>query len=350
MSDTSVSSRRRRRLSPSEKYEIWVSVLTGQATQREAAERSGWTGRRWCTAAGSRSRARWTRWRQRCRAGLGRVAEAAALAEARRGDRAAAGHGHRAGGGAASARGKSALGLSAGPVPPRVDAMRQGRPARAGRPRRAAGLVDHGGPACCWGSTRPGRRGGGPRRAVGRLADRRRGGGAVHGLLDGAGRDPGAVRGLGRDRPLPPQAGRTAAPGSELVHVSASPPCGGCWPPKALCCKAIRPREPAVRAPWPEWVAWKPNRDLVLRLHPLHPRPPGRGRGHGRGVAPVAGHAWSRPRRPPPRSRSPSPPRSTRSSLADRSTPALLARAARRQPPRRRSTAPTPRQCRCCSR
>ena len=33
--------RRRRRLSPSEMYEIFVSVLTGQATQREAAERYG---------------------------------------------------------------------------------------------------------------------------------------------------------------------------------------------------------------------------------------------------------------------------------------------------------------------
>jgi transposase-like protein len=30
---------KRRRLSPSEKYEIYVSVLTGQATQREAADR-----------------------------------------------------------------------------------------------------------------------------------------------------------------------------------------------------------------------------------------------------------------------------------------------------------------------
>src|SRR5664280_2885678 len=35
---------------------------------------------------------------------------------------AAAGHRHRAGGGAAPAPGKSALGLTAGPVPPRVDA------------------------------------------------------------------------------------------------------------------------------------------------------------------------------------------------------------------------------------
>lgn len=31
--------RARRRLTPSQKYEIFVSVLTGQATQREAAER-----------------------------------------------------------------------------------------------------------------------------------------------------------------------------------------------------------------------------------------------------------------------------------------------------------------------
>ena len=35
------SKRRRRRLSPSEKYEIYVSVLTGQCTQREAADRFG---------------------------------------------------------------------------------------------------------------------------------------------------------------------------------------------------------------------------------------------------------------------------------------------------------------------
>jgi len=40
VSDASMSSRKkRRRLPPSEKYELWVSVLTGQATQREAAER-----------------------------------------------------------------------------------------------------------------------------------------------------------------------------------------------------------------------------------------------------------------------------------------------------------------------
>ena len=41
MSDSTVNSARktRRRLSPSEKYELCVGVLTGQATQREAADR-----------------------------------------------------------------------------------------------------------------------------------------------------------------------------------------------------------------------------------------------------------------------------------------------------------------------
>ncbi len=41
VSDPSVAKSRmtRRHLPPSEKYELWVSVLSGQATQREAAER-----------------------------------------------------------------------------------------------------------------------------------------------------------------------------------------------------------------------------------------------------------------------------------------------------------------------
>ena len=42
MSTARVSGKgRRRRLSPSEKYEIYVAVLTGQSTQREAADRYG---------------------------------------------------------------------------------------------------------------------------------------------------------------------------------------------------------------------------------------------------------------------------------------------------------------------
>ena len=38
---TSARGRPRRRLAPSEKYELYVQVLTGQATQREAAEKWG---------------------------------------------------------------------------------------------------------------------------------------------------------------------------------------------------------------------------------------------------------------------------------------------------------------------
>ena len=42
MSASSVSGRKaRRRLSPGEKYEMWMSIVTGQATQREAADRYG---------------------------------------------------------------------------------------------------------------------------------------------------------------------------------------------------------------------------------------------------------------------------------------------------------------------
>jgi transposase-like protein len=42
MSASGVSGRKpRRRLSPSEKYEMWMSIVTGQATQREAAEKYG---------------------------------------------------------------------------------------------------------------------------------------------------------------------------------------------------------------------------------------------------------------------------------------------------------------------
>ena len=37
--DPSGAGRRRRRLAPSEKYQLYLEVLTGQATQREAAER-----------------------------------------------------------------------------------------------------------------------------------------------------------------------------------------------------------------------------------------------------------------------------------------------------------------------
>ena len=41
VSDPGMKAGRRRRLSPSEKYEVFTTIVTGQATQREAADRFG---------------------------------------------------------------------------------------------------------------------------------------------------------------------------------------------------------------------------------------------------------------------------------------------------------------------
>jgi hypothetical protein len=89
---------------------MFVSVLTGQATQREVAEK--WKVDRSTVVH------------------VCRVAKQGTLAERLRGgagpgpvgDRAAAGHGQRAGRRVAPARGRSRLGLTVGPVPPRVSA------------------------------------------------------------------------------------------------------------------------------------------------------------------------------------------------------------------------------------
>jgi hypothetical protein len=63
---------------------------------------------------------RWMRSQRRCRTGMSREAGGDRGWLSR--DRAAARHGDRAGGDVASARGKSALGGTAGPGPPRVEA------------------------------------------------------------------------------------------------------------------------------------------------------------------------------------------------------------------------------------
>ncbi len=52
-------------------------------------------------------------------------------------------------------------------------------------------------------------------------------------------------------------------------------------------------REPAPRTPWPDWLEWKPNRVLGLRLHPLDPGAPRLDRDPGRGLPQVAGHLTS---------------------------------------------------------
>jgi putative transposase len=112
----------RRRLAPSEKYEVFVQVLTQQATQREAAEKWGvdrTTIVSICRTAKQGALDALATARPGRPGQVGRAGRARAGAG---GDRAAARDGDRAGRVAASARGKIALGLTAGPVPPRVDA------------------------------------------------------------------------------------------------------------------------------------------------------------------------------------------------------------------------------------
>src|SRR5215207_3603469 len=142
-------------------------------------------------------------------------------------DRPAPGDGHRAGGRVAPARGKSILGLSAGPVPARVGATVK------------AGLLDLVDAAVEQGWTR--------RRAA-----------AVHGLLP-AERD--AIVWLhehwgGVDKSHRKLAHRGSR--LDLVHVSEST----VWrvlKAENLLLPGRSPREPQIKAPWPEWVAWKPN-------------------------------------------------------------------------------------------
>src|SRR5664280_2964277 len=72
VSDPKMNVGKRRRLAPSEKYEIYVAVLTGQATQREAAERFGVDRSTVvCTCVGPRSRGHWRHWPSTGRPGAG---------------------------------------------------------------------------------------------------------------------------------------------------------------------------------------------------------------------------------------------------------------------------------------
>jgi len=150
MSDPTVKQRKpRRRLAPSEKYEMFVAVLTEQSTQREAAAR--WDVDR--TAVVHTCRVAKQGASDALAAAVpgrpGQTAEAIQLAELRHEvqrlrstatEQAVALHLHE---------GKSVLGLSAGPVPSRVDADTKAgllvlidRAESAGwSTRRAAGLL-----------------------------------------------------------------------------------------------------------------------------------------------------------------------------------------------------------------
>jgi len=150
------------------------------------------------------------------------------------------------------------LGLTAGPVPPRVDG-----PVKAGLLK----LVDHAVEAG-WSARRacsllgldPDRVGGWRARAgADRLEDLPCGGGAVHGLLEA---ERAAIVELfeawaGVDR----SHRKLAARGSrlDLVHVSAST-VHRVLGAEGLVLQGPPAREPQVRAPWPEWIEWKPGR------------------------------------------------------------------------------------------
>ena len=96
------------------------------------------------------------------------------------------------------------------------------------------------------------------RRGENRLVDLPSGGGAVHGLLE---HERAAVLGLFEDwGPIDRSHRKLAARGSrlDLVHASAAT-VRRVLAAEGLVLQGHPPREPAIRAPWPEWVVWEPN-------------------------------------------------------------------------------------------
>jgi putative transposase len=150
------------------------------------------------------------------------------------------------------------LGLTAGPVPARVEA-----PVKAG----LLALIDHAVQAG-W-SIRRGCAVLGldadraaswrERAAAGRLADLPCGGGAVHGLLDVE--RAAIVEVFEAWGAVDRSHRKLAARGSrlQLVHVSATT-LRRVLAAEGLVLQGPPAREPQVRAPWPDWIEWKPQR------------------------------------------------------------------------------------------
>ena len=150
------------------------------------------------------------------------------------------------------------MGLTAGAVPARVD---------AGIKAGLLDLLDHAAEHGGWSTARACRLLGldpdravdwRARRSLERLADLPPGGGAVHGLLEV---ERTAIvdlfTGWGEiDR----SHRKLAARGSrlELVHVAPST-IRRVLDAEGYVLQGPSPREPAVRAPWPDWIVWKPN-------------------------------------------------------------------------------------------
>ena len=149
------------------------------------------------------------------------------------------------------------MGLTAGAVPPRVTAE-----VKAG----LLELVDHAADLG-WSGARSCRLLGldadraadwRARQRLDRLADQPAGGGAVHGVLDA---ERTAILQLFDGwADIDRSHRKLAARGSrlELVHVSPST-VRRVLGAEGLVLQGPAPREPAVRAPWPDWVTWKPN-------------------------------------------------------------------------------------------
>src|SRR5664279_384807 len=222
VSDPKMNVGRRRRLAPSEKYEIYVAVLTGQAAQREGAERFG----------GERSTVVHV-----CRtAKQGALAALAASVPGRPGQSPES---------AALAATRAEVERLRATVTEQAEALDAGW--STGRAAAFLGLdADR---VTRWQG----------RRAVDRLADRTPGGHPVHGLLAW---ERAAVLALFASWGEVDRSHRKLAHrGSRLdvVHVSEST-VRRVLMAEGLVLPGHPPREPTPRSPWPPWLEWKPNR------------------------------------------------------------------------------------------
>jgi putative transposase len=237
MSTAMVSGKgKRRRLSPSEKYEIYVSVLTGQSTQREAADRYGVDRSTVVTACRVARQGALDALAAAVPGRPGVSREQAALEDARAEiDRLRATVTEQA----------VALHLHEGKARWDDHAVRHGWAAR-----RACRLL----------RIDPDRVASWRRRAsAGELVDRPCGGGPVHGLLK---RERAAIIDLFEGWADVDKGHRKlAARGSRLglAHVSAST-LRRVLAVEGLVLQRHPVREPQVKAPWPEWIEWKPQR------------------------------------------------------------------------------------------
>jgi hypothetical protein len=140
---------------------------------------------------------------------------------------------------------------------------------------------------------------------------------------------------------------KLAARGSrlQLVHVSAAT-ARRVLHSEGLVLQGPPPREPAIRAPWPDWVVWKPN--SIWNYDFTHFTCAKR---VAVAVMDVVSRRWlstlSRPNKPVCRSRSRSPPRSPPNDSPSASTPGCWLGCAAAKPARPSWTGPKLTASRC---